>query len=334
MRSFITCFLGISVLYSCQQVSDTQIVMDIVPKDSIVLELGLQTEMEHIGNKLYVLNVLSEDNLIETYDTSSGEFLGNFAPKGSGPNEYVLIDNVDVYKDDLLLFDLSSKKIDYYNTAISGFLEPDRHVTMEGNDYRLWNMSKTAMGYLASGVFPEGKFALFSDSLELLGYAGSFRPKPMESIDDDVHALANYGTQKLSRDKRYMADIIYNANILALYEVKTNELVKKWEYVGDELNYKVSGGGAITNVNKMGYISVSVSSGYVYALYSGEEDDPDALTPYGQEVHVFDSSNGNMIAKYRLDRRSFSIDVDEGNSKMFVLSHFPEPVVLIYELPT
>ncbi|MBR1541477.1 MAG: hypothetical protein IJ628_02570 [Bacteroidaceae bacterium] len=333
MRSFITCFLGISVLYSCQQVSDTQIVMDIVPKDSIVLELGLQTEMEHIGNKLYVFNMFSEDNLIEAYDINTGAFFGNFAPKGSGPNEYVFVDNVDIYKDDLLLFDLGSKKIDSYNTASSDFSEPTKRISMKDSDYRLWNICKTAEGYLASGVFPEGKFALLSESLDLIKYAGSFRPKPMESIDDDVHALANYGTQKLSRDKRYMADIIYNAGILTLYEVKANDLVKKWEYVGDELNYKVSSNGAITNVNPMGYISASVTTRYVYALYSGEDDDPDALSPYGQEVHVFDSSNGNMIAKYRLDRRSFSIDVDEGNSKMFVLSHFPEPVVLIYELP-
>ena len=289
------CILFLLLFVSCSS-NDNRIIGDSIQKtDSIVLELGLPLTLEKAGDFLFISDIMGSDYLVQAYDVSSNDYLFSFLPKGNGPKELSTVNGMGVFDDCIYLFN---------------------------------------KGFVATGVFDSyKKFAFLNDSLDVVSFFGKFRPKPLNSIDDNIHIMANLGMQSFSKDNHYMADILYNAALISLYEIENNNFEMKWEYVGEELSYEVSSNGAVVNKNNMGYISVSLTTKFVYALYSGEPDDVESIAPYGQEIHKLDISTGEIVGKYKLGRRCFSIETDEESHKLFVLSHLPEPVVLIYDLP-
>ena len=59
-----------------------------------------------------------------------------------------------------------------------------------------------------------------------------------------------------------------------------------------------------------------------------QEDD---IATYGKMIHIF-NYDGELVNKYQLSISAFSISVDYGNRKLYVLSHQPEPKIYIYDL--
>ena len=332
------CILFLLLFVSCSS-NDNRIIGDSIQKtDSIVLELGLPLTLEKAGDFLFISDIMGSDYLVQAYDVSSNDYLFSFLPKGNGPKELSTVNGMGVFDDCIYLFDLNLERIYSYKLID---IKKDNYLTVPSNTYsyankgmRIWNLNRVNKGFVATGVFDSyKKFAFLNDSLDVVSFFGKFRPKPLNSIDDNIHIMANLGMQSFSKDNHYMADILYNAALISLYEIENNNFEMKWEYVGEELSYEVSSNGAVVNKNNMGYISVSLTTKFVYALYSGEPDDVESIAPYGQEIHKLDISTGEIVGKYKLGRRCFSIETDEESHKLFVLSHLPEPVVLIYDLP-
>lgn len=303
--------------------------------DSIELELSLPYSMVTSNGMLFLSDAMGHERLVQVYDVNARKYLFSFADKGSGPNEFILIDNMSLADDKILLFDTGSRKMGSFTfediEKDKDGVNPYAIDSFASDSLRVFNINKIDGGFVATGMFEEGKFALLTDSFKILGYEGEYRAKQNEAVDISKHIMANHGAQFLSSDKCYMVDIIYGANIISLYKLNDMTISKVWEYVGDELDYTVKGSGVIVNNKKIGYISAFINGGYVYALYSGEAENDDEIAPYGQSIHKFDISTGNLLESYNLNRRCFAINTDGG--KLYVLSHLPEPVVLICDLP-
>ena len=303
--------------------------------DSIELELGLPYRMVTSKGLLFLSDAMGHEQLVQVYDINSRQYLFSFADKGSGPNEFILIDNMSLADDRIILFDTGSRKMGSFTfedlIKDKDGVKPYAIESFASDSLRIFNINKIDNGFVATGMFEEGKFALLTDSFKVIGYEGEYRNKLNATVDISKHIMANHGAQFLSNNKCYMADIIYGASILSLYELNNMAISKVWEYVGDELDYTVRGNGVIVNNKNVGYISAFINGDYVYALYSGETENDDEIAPYGQSIHIFDINTGNMLESCNLNRRCFAIDTD--GQRLFVLSHLPEPVVLIYELP-
>lgn len=334
---FIYCLL-VAVLTSCESEKAGRNELHIVATDSIELDLGEPRALYGNGNMLFVIDRKAIDNFVQVYDLKTKDFLFSFAPMGQGPGEFSSLNSLSIYKADdavrLSLYDFGNKIAAYDFSEIMSAKENVmpinvKHVSDTG--LRMYGLNKTNNGYIASGRFKDGKFALLNDSLELIKFTGEYRKKPKPSYPEEVHFMANFGRQYFSEDRHYMADCVTAASLLTLYEVKDNNLIKQWEYVIEDLDYDVEAGAVPVYKSNRGYASVSIGYKYVYAIYSGEP----AMTPdfCGSEVHVFNISTGELVKKFMLDRRSSHIVVDESKGKMYIETDFPEPVVLIYDLP-
>lgn len=340
MRLIIFNWLIISVLFvSCSQnnksSNQTKTLKEI---DSLSVFLGLPTSMKLVGNKLIIIDMFDKQEMVKVIDTNTKKLCYKFAEKGQGPYEYLHIGNIDGYSDPedrlkINIYDPINKKLvnyDYDSLVLyKEKYEPKTRHLLNNTDVNFHELIKIKEGYLATGMTENFKYTLFSDLLEVMDHFGSYRPKPSKSIPNASHIIANYGNTTVSNNKDLLIEIIYNASVLACYDL--NHKTKIWEYNIHDLDYKMEGKSIINNA-PMGYLSASITDKYIYALYSGEKENLDAFATYGKELHIF-NHKGGIIEKFNLSQYAFSICADSKASKLYVLSHEPEPKVFIYELP-
>lgn len=308
----------------------------LAPVDSMCSVIGLPTGMKLFDGKLFLVDMFNGESLISVFDLKTKQNLISFGKRGNGPEEFLHISNIDFKRNadnqtELLVFDPAKKKCHLYDyqELLNGRISESACLNVDDSAPSLHELHKLDNGYIATGKIDENKYVRLSESLKPIDYIGSYRPKPFNAIPDAVHRQANNGKTEFSQDKKGMVEIVYNASVLSYFEVGTEGLQKKWEYMIDELDYEVVDG-SIVNKSVVGYLSAYVGQKSVYALYSGEKENLGEIATYGTEIHVFDY-DGKMVDKIKLERSAFLISVDEANKKIYTLSHVPETVVLIYD---
>ena len=344
MRILILLMLALAVV-SCGQSNNKKVDLekiaqfgDLTEIDSLSLFLGLPTTIKLFDNKLFIVDMFDEEKMVKIYDLEKKETLLSFAKKGEGPYEYLHVNDVDIYKDSegrvkINIFDPVSAKLGVYDydsllTMNNNYLP--KMILSINKDIRFHEILKINEGYLATGLTTEGKYTFLSDSLKITGYFGKYRPKPQAGISDMSHIIANYGKSVLSCNRDLLIEIIYNASVLSCYDVKKTGMTQRWESVIHELDYRMDGT-SIINKAPMGYLSAYIGEDKIYALYSGEADDMDAVATYGKEIHVY-SNTGNLIGRYSISKSAFTFCIDEKTNKMYVLSHVPEPNITVYDM--
>lgn len=306
--------------------------------DSLTTFLGLPTTIKLFDDKLFIVDMFDEKEIVKIVDLKNNQVLYSFAKKGEGPYEYLHINDIDFFKDSigrvkLNIYDPVSSKLgtyDYDSLLIMKNEYIPSFIYSINKGVRMHEMFKVNEGYIATGLTVEGKYTFLSDSLKIKGYFGNYRPKPMESIPDMSHILANYGKSVLSYDKDILVEIIYNACVLSCYDINNQGLSKRWENVIHDLDYRMDGESIVNNA-EMGYLSACICNKNIYALYSGAPDNLNAVATYGNEIHVYDL-NGNIIDRLNISKPAFAIAVDEFSKKIYVLSHIPEPNITVFNI--
>ena len=327
---------GLLAMVSCQHEQQVPDIQEIVPSDSIELEIGYQRNMFVYDDKLFVTDTKAIGGVVQVYDLHTQQFLFSFGTEMELYLDANQVSHLDFYEVDgevkVDVYVFNRKIVTYSYEAIlqeKYKAKPLMVRNVHDKFKHFGQFCKTKNGYVITETHPEGKFLLLSDSLELLKYAGNYRPKPDESYGDVAHALANWGYIMLSPDKRYLVDCLTMAPIITLYELTDSDMVKRWEYIEEELNYvPIEDDNVIPNL-KEGYISATFSEKYLYALYGNEPED-DEIGHYRREVHVFDIQTGEMVKQYLLDRPSQDIVWHKG--RLYVLTYEQSPIVQFYKL--
>lgn len=299
--------------------------------DSISIFLGLPESMTLVDEKLLINDFAGIDGFIQVYDLKNKKTLSPFAKRGDGPNEFLSVSNIDsYYRNDSLfvgLFDGNYRKYTAYYR--DNFTTP---LFCKGVliDYTVNELHRIKDGYIATGIFPQGKFAFLDDSFNVLKFAGEYRPnKEQVATDNLMHARANLGTSVLSKEKDVLVNILHKAGVVEAYQLEKDSIFKIWEYVIEDLNYSVSDAN-IYNETVEGFISVKTTEENIFALYSGEIDAPHKTAIYGKTIFKFDYE-GNLVELLYLDREA--IDFAIQGDQLYSLTHLPEPTILIYDWP-
>ena len=330
----MTSFFILSFLFSCRD--NVEEVKTVSPSDSISAFLNLPTSIELFEDKLFVVEPFDKEGMVKVIDLKTKDICFQFAPKGEGPNEVLHVGSMDIYRDVknnviINLFDPTTQRLYIYDydslSLMRNKYSPEVHY-LSGFDVSFHELLKIDKGYIATGMAEKYKYIILSDSFQVVDQFGMYRKKPSDDIPDMLHAIANYGKSFISDNRYFLAEIIYNASVLSFYDLKKKE--KLWEYCLSDLDYKLDGK-SIINKSVVGYLSANFTDKYIYALYSGEKDKEDDIATYGKMIHIF-NYDGELINKYQLSISAFSISVDYGNRKLYVLSHQPEPKIYIYDL--
>jgi hypothetical protein len=309
-----------------------------MPTDSLSVFLGMPIAMNLHDEKLFVVDFYGEDGMLKVIDVRLDSSLFSIAKRGEGPNEYLSISNIDIFMESdqvmLALFDPSTKKYRQYSyedlLANKSETLPFTNRAVKSDSF-ITEFFKIDSTYISTGVFDVVKFALYDDSLTFVKNACTYRPKPSPSIPDRIHAMANHGTSALSPDRKIIGNVVYIAGVINVFDVNKQAITPLWDYVIKEIDYSIEANNRIVNNQVYGYLSLSITDKYVFALYSGRNDNPNESTSYGNEIHLFDYQ-GNLLKKIDIQRDLLRICMDEKGKKMYAITHSPEPKILIYDM--
>lgn len=287
------------------------------------------------GNTLLLVDMFSHENLIKMFDVNKKKLITQFARTGHGPNEFLHIGSADfsIYKDTLILdiFDPVKKNLISYNVEnlFNGNNDGNTLDFKKASEANYTEVFRIDGGFIATGLFPEGKYALLDNSLKHQKFQGEYLVNASGKTDVVKHAIANNGNIVFSQDRKHFVELVYMASVLSFYSINDLSVQKENEYTITPLNYKVQED-HIINKEVEGYLSASFGKKHIYALYCGVPES-DGIATYGKEIHVF-TLEGKFLHKYVLDISAFQICVNEDESKLYVLSHEPQPGVFIYNL--
>lgn len=165
------------------------------------------------------------------------------------------------------------------------------------------------------------QYLLFDKNSKILDYGIDIYNATDSTFNMYTKFLANQGDLVMQPGKRVFASSINFSSNLDILEITSGKirLIKSLRFGDPICNPTAEGGGMYQGVDmtentQVGYIHLSATAKYIYALYSDKN-----IYENGRKsnvVLVFDW-NGNAVKKYSLDTEAYYIAIDETNQTMF-----------------
>lgn len=326
--------LCICVLSACKD-TKTHTVLDLFPEshllsqkhefhineDSIALIEGLVSDGEYL-----IVYDLHSGYSYTLFDGRSGEYIARFGAIGQGPSE-ILIGCYGYLSE--RCFTVFS---DQARTVMKYSLDSLRSGKANGSPVCLtkYDIADTQLSrliaidddiFVSAGTYQSRyQFLLFDKDNRILDYAVDVYNAADSAFNLYTRFLSNQGDLVMHPQKERFAYSVNLSSNIDLFEIRNNKIVPikslrlgnpiSEPVVQNEMFYSVRP----TESTQTGYINLSATTQYIYALYSDQK-----LHENGRKsttVLVFDW-NGNPIKKYALDTEVYYIAVDEAGQKMF-----------------
>lgn len=164
----------------------------------------------------------------------------------------------------------------------------------------------------------------------------SFEETDYLSDSDKVGVFVS-GRQKFKPDGSQLVASLIDGCAMAIYTCDGKSLKEKvmLEYYAPRFFKEDYGGLPITGVttkSKVGFVDVTCSDKYIYALYSGRVLNDGIFDAYrGNQVLVYDW-DGKPVKHYQLETDLVSFDVDAESGILYGIGYDPEACIFEYKL--
>lgn len=114
-------------------------------------------------------------------------------------------------------------------------------------------------------------------------------------------------------------------------KIRNSDINDKNRYTKAEISpfdYIVKGE-SYSNKGVMGFLSLSITPKYVYALYSGKKKKDNLIKATGKTIYIFDHK-GNLKRIFNLDAPSIAIAVDSNDGKLYSLVQNGKTSIYVY----
>lgn len=333
LYEFLFFIFGLPILpliSSCHEEVKSQEELDHCGKLRIDCTLGV--DMLSRNDSLFVYDFYDPDNLVRMYSAKDGKYLGGLVKRGNQGSNFTQLNNMELESESnfLLVFDPNLQKVGLYDVKSKKVIQIRKIPIDEG----VYNVNKLGKDYLLTGFFPKYKFRLIDGLSNSRKYKfGKYPSKPNKEVPDFIHARANYGKSIIHNG--VLVNITYLGGIISFYQINglDTKLIKVLEL--SPLNY-VQTKESYINTGNVGFVSVTASDKYVYALYSGEKGakDTNEIKDAGKILYQFDYA-GNIKNTYILDAPSYAISFDEKSKLLYSLNYdknTKNTIVYIYRL--
>lgn len=281
--------------------------------------LGKAFSIEMVGNKLLVHDEHTK-TLFTAIDLKKPYQAYHFGTRGGGPDELMNPGAVIAEQNAFKVFDFGKMSFLKYDL--------DSIVAKKTNPKKLFQIEESYIlsaieippYYIASGFFPDKKRLLVLDAGgENVATTGNYpvNEETYTNTPSQVLGLA-YQSQicKEPNGNRFALATRYGG-IIQFFEwnaaQKQAEEIHRVEYFSPEFATENIGGTPNflpTKKTRWGYLSVTATDKYVFALYSGKIQSPENAFYAGNIVHIYDWE-GKPISMLQLDYNVTSITIKE-----------------------
>lgn len=327
MNRTVTLILFIVTFWmtSCNKDDDLSMLLH---DSKLQTKLQCATDMAAYQNKVFVADIFSENNLLWMINFGTKKIERGFFPRSSPIGDFSQLNSLDVNRNSIFAYDVVSGIIGEYPHDITltkfGELQASPSPTTHG-----YTINKVFDKYVMSGKFLKYKYLLYdSTRTHLVGRYCDYLKKPRKDIYEAIHATANFGKSIFIEEDSVLANIVYIAGIVSFYKYDNNGIHLINQYVVSDMDYEVKNNSYISD--KMGFLSITASSKYIYALYSGNEVNRNSPYEEGDKLYVFDHK-GNYIRHFKLDLPFTAISVDKVTGHLYSVSQKDRVLICRYD---
>ena len=293
--------------------------------------------MSKAGNHLIIEN-RDEQNLLLLYDIADSRFVRRFAPSGQGPEEFIVLNKVQVKNDSTIFLHDPAKKqfIEYVFTIDSSKEINDRKVNVIdwGEDMPLYTI-KTKGYYVVTNTVREGFFTLYDTLGHALGTFCSYPVKEEYANHENVQKAFIHQGQFIARfhSDQFVYAVDY-APIIQFFHIEDSKILPDKEHIYGYVEYTINNDGGVSSDRNSPIIFVAsyATDNRLYIVYSGSaynEKGPAAFL--GNEILVFDW-DGNPICRYLSDVQVRGISVSDDDKIMWAIAYNPDPELVMFKL--
>lgn len=310
--------------------------------EQVILDGVYAGRMDVCDSLIFMQHFIYPDYFISVFNHYTGKHLGDFIPKGNGPNEFVDISWIYqfFYEDGHLkglLYSFSKKKIVIWNIteSVQTGVTHASQISFPGND------SNIALG----------GYIFFENNKYIVANIKNF---DSPDLPDQTYHRINYVTRETEATYSfYNNSIDNNDNVFqALYHhipvahnIKGTKLaaamailpqinlldIETGKLIGLRMN-RTSNFRNIKNLAremKIHYLSITADMQYIYALYAGETTDLKSGFPNGRIIHLFDW-NGKLLRKLYLDKEAGHIGIDVNDHALLIKNDQTDEIYRYY----
>lgn len=334
-RIFITISVCVLIFHSCKD--SKQNTPNVLFANSIKLsecnfsinndDLARIEGLQSNDSKLITLDYHSGKSFT-LFDNNSGKAIGRFGKTGQGPNEIPLGTYGYIEKDN---FFISSDEIGYiakYNIdSLSKNIDLDpvqltRYKIPEAQFSRIIPIDDSL--FLGAGTYgSEFQYLLFDKSSNILDYNIEIYNAHDIAINKYHKFLSNQGIlRKRPNKKQFVYSIDYSSNI-DFFEIKNNKiLLTKSLRLKDPIYTAIQDNNLNrvipANDNVIGYLDISTTENYVYALYTDKKiKENDTYNDFNSNIILIFDWDGQPIKKYELPNEVYYITINEKLKRIY-----------------
>lgn len=304
------------------------------PTDSLQVEVGSPSLIKIAGNQLFTDKSFADSYNIDVIDIEHDSIMYSFAKKGQGPNEFLQITSMDIFRKTqnwyIALFDNLLRKLVVYSIDSLNYHKgqcPPVCVKELPVNSRFMEIYEIQNGYIATGR-TEKKYTLLNKDMKCLSTFGNYLTCDNKDTDYMSLSKANYGRLYLSSDKTSVASVVFMSGTLSVLTLHNQQLTPAWSYEASGFEYAVNGRN-LKQLSPTGYLAAGFTKENVVGLYSGEEKN--GKTNYGNEFHIF-STQGELLNKYKISSQLYNFCISENDGLIYAISYENDPKIIIYKL--
>lgn len=345
MKSFIQ-FLILMFLMSCKNNPDKDIFQNeyLLNHETLITEEHLYDPWEiEITDSLIILANKEGEPIIETYDFQ-GRLKQKFLSKGNGPFEIVTANGIQRgdNSNDIYVYDLFKRRHFHYDLNTQKINKPDTIIDFQPYQKDSILLFESVLminnGMLAESRQSNGRIILMDRQGNFKRYGGEFPPKFSDKLSDYENTDLYHMTMTYNKNNNKLATATHVAGLLDIFDLSNDTIKHVWGKndflpqniklveIGDEARV------AFTRNSKFGYTTITSSSNYIYALYSGKLfNEPNY--EYGNMIKVF-NWKGDKGLCIHTDMYLRDITVDKMNNYIYAIADNGEgePEIVKYDI--
>lgn len=270
---------------------------------------------------MLLLGDIHQPKFMSVFDGLKGTFLGDFASRGLGPDEFIHLGNISQVGNSLCLWDAGRSSL--------VFVEQDggslsyRSVQINVDDslsaaFQVIPLREDA--FLASGIVKGHRLALLDGRGHVVSLFGHYPKGYRRQNTDAENGFIYQGTMAYQEKKGVLAVACGMGESICFYDMNNGgHLIK--EYSFEHPIYELTGDNVSPVVfrtdNKTGFVDLKSSTNYCIGLFSGEE----RIGPedYGGNKLLLFAWNGEPAKMMRLEGKYTNMAIDEERRRILLL---------------
>ena len=274
------------------------------------------------------------NKIIKIFNTEKGIITNEFCNIGKGPQELIMIGNIQASENNgINVFDISKKtiyKIDINNGQLTKLAFINENASQAF-------ITKNEKNFIANGILHNGRFNLYKENKLLYSYK-KFPNIGIEKNNDTIFMNLGYqNVSALSPNQTKMANIVFESEIIEAYNITNNKIINKWKHEWSMKPFKSKKIGsalmAIHSKKAFGFKSICVNDNFIYCVYTNKTmKELKPLTASGKHLIIFDW-NGNISKIFELDYLIRTIAISNDGKKLFGTTTINDDIKIIqYDL--